>query len=244
MMAREPGVFLTAEWRDLVLVNFEAPAALLQPLVPRGTELDAHRGRVFVSLVGFRFLDTRVLGCRLPGHTDFDEVNLRFYVRRDVDGESRRGVTFVKEVVPRRLIAAVARLAYNEPYVALPTSSEIRTGDADASTRARYGWRSRAGDHGVEVLARGEMRLPAVGSDEAFVTEHYWGYTRQRDGGTLEYRVSHPTWELRPAAAIAVTGDMAGFYGEAFGDVLSSRPVSACLAVGSPVTVFRPTLVR
>ena len=90
-----PGRFLSAEWRHLALVNYEAPAALLQPLVPRGTELDRHRGLVLASLVGFRFLDTRVLGCRLPGHADFDEVNLRFYVRREAGGVLRRAVTFV-----------------------------------------------------------------------------------------------------------------------------------------------------
>jgi uncharacterized protein YqjF (DUF2071 family) len=150
--ADSAGAFLTAEWRDLVLVNFEAPAALLAPLVPRGTKLDRHRGIAFVSLVGFRFLNTRVLGCRVPGHVDFDEVNLRFYVRRELDGEERRAVTFVKEVVPRRLIASLARAAYNEPYVALPMHSEVRTGDADASTRARYVWRSDAGEHQIEVL--------------------------------------------------------------------------------------------
>ena len=221
-MASEPGSFLTAEWRDLVLVSYEAPAALLEPLVPRGTELDRHRGSVFVSLVGFRFLDTRVLGCRLPGHVDFDEVNLRFYVRREVDGEVRRAVTFVKEVVPRRLIAAMARAGYNEPYVALPMTSEIATRDADGSTRARYAWRSAAGDHHLEVLARGELRLPAAESDEAFITEHYWGYTRQRDGGTLEYRVAHPTWRLRTAATAAVEGDMGAFYGPAFAEILAA----------------------
>ena len=232
--------FLTAEWRDLVLVNFAAPAALLAPLVPRGTELDRHRGVVFVSLVGFRFLNTRVLGCRLPGHVDFDEVNLRFYVRREVDGEERRAVTFVKEVVPRWLIASIARVAYNEPYVALPMQSEVRTGDADASTRARYAWTSRAGDHHVEGLARGDLRLPAPGSDDAFITEHYWGYTRQRDGGTIEYRVTHPMWRLRAAATASVEGDMAAFYGPEWREVLSAPPVSAYLAEGSAVTVFRP----
>ena len=211
--------------------------------MPRGTELDWHRGLVLVSLVGFRFLDTRVLGCRLPGHADFDEVNLRFYVRRDVGRRERRAVTFVKEVVPRRLIAAVARAGYNEPYVALPMRSEIATRDADASTNARYAWTSESGDHQIEVLARGEWRLPPAESDEAFITEHYWGYTRQRDGGTLEYRVAHPTWRLRTAAMVSVHGEMGAFYGAAFGEVLSSPPVSAYLAEGSRITVSRPARI-
>jgi uncharacterized protein len=242
-MGHEPRAFLTAEWRDLVLVNYEAPAALLQPLVPRGTELDQHRGLAFVSLVGFRFLDTRVLGWRLPGHVDFDEVNLRFYVRREVDGEPRRAVTFVKEVVPRRLIAAVARARYNEPYVALPMRSEVRTADADASTRARYAWSDRRGDYHLEVLARGALRLPPAGSDEAFIAEHYWGYTRQRDSGTVEYHVTHPAWQLRTASSVSVVGDMAAFYGAAWAEVLAARPISAYLAEGSRVTVSRPVRI-
>jgi uncharacterized protein YqjF (DUF2071 family) len=236
-------VFLAAEWRHLVLVNYEAPAALLQPLVPRGTELDRHRGRVFVSLVGFRFLDTAVLGCRVPGLQDFDEVNLRFYVRRDAGSEERRAVTFVREVVPHRIIAAMARVAYNEPYVALPMRSEIESADAEHSTRARYRWRSRVGEHHLEVEAHGEPTLPAPESNEAFITEHYWGYTRQRDGGTIEYHVVHPAWRLRAASSVNVAGDMAAFYGNAFGEVLSAKPVSAYLAEGSRVTVSWPVRI-
>lgn len=236
-------VFLTAEWRHLALVNFEAPAALLAPLVPRGTELERHDGRVFVTLVGFRFLDTRVLGCRVPGHTDFDEINLRFYVKREMGSEVRRAVTFVREIVPRRAIAAVARAAFNEPYVALRTHSEIKSRDADASTRAVYGWRSHRIDHRFELVARGEPTLAAAGSHEFFITEHYWGYTRQRDGGTLEYQVEHPAWHLRRAASVDVSGEMAAFYGPSFAEVLAARPVSAYLADGSPVTVSRPVRI-
>ena len=226
-----------------MLVNFEAPAALLAPLVPRGTELDRHDGRLLVSLVGFRFLGTAVLGCRVPGHVDFDEVNLRFYVRREVDGDVRRAVTFVKEIVPRRAIAALARAVFNEPYVALPMHSEIKHRDADASTRAVYGWRSRAGDYRIELEARGAQALPAPGSHESFIAEHYWGYTRQRDGGTIEYQVAHPPWSLRRAASAHVSGDMAAFYGPGFGEVLEAKPVSAYLAEGSPVTVSRPVRI-
>jgi uncharacterized protein len=237
---RAPRTFLMAEWRHLVLLNFEAPAGLLEPLVPPGTELDRDHGRVFVSLVGFKFLETRVFGCRIPGHVDFDEINLRFYVRREVGGEVRRAVTFIREIVPRRAIAWLARATYNEPYVALPMHSEITNRDADASTRAVYGWRSQGIDHRFELRARGVPTLASAGSHEHFITEHYWGYTRQRDGGTIEYQVAHPAWSLRSASAVEVSGELAAFYGPAFGEVLAARPVSAFLADGSPVTVSRP----
>src|SRR5689334_2274538 len=107
-VSRRP--FLRAEWRDLVMLNYESPAGLLDPLVPAGVELDRWRGTLYVSVVGFLFRDTRVLGIPIPFHRTFEEVNLRFYVRRELDGDVRRGVVFVRELVPRRAIATVARL--------------------------------------------------------------------------------------------------------------------------------------
>lgn len=239
-MSAEQRPFLTAEWRQVVLVNYEVPPNVLQPLVPRGTELDAHRGRTFVSLVGFRFRNTRVLGWRIPLHEHFDEVNLRFYVRREVAGELRRAVTFVREIVPRRAIAFIARALYNEPYVRMPMRSEVRQSGAQPSLHVRYEWRRRGQPHAMEIAAGGESALPEPQSDAEFITEHYWGYTRQADGGTIEYRVEHPTWRVRTATTVAVTGDMIALYGDELGPMLTGRPVSAFLADGSVVTVSRP----
>jgi len=235
--------FLTAEWRHLAMINYQVSPALLQPLVPRGTELDSHQGRVFVSLVGFRFLNTHVLGCRIPRHTDFDEINLRFYVRRQVAGEIRRAVTFVREIVPRRAIAIVARALYNEPYVRFPVRSDVRLADGSRPARASYAWQSDGAWHELALEAVGEPELPVTESDAAFITEHYWGYTRQRDGGTIEYNVVHPRWRVCPARVVQVSGDMAGLYGQAFGEILGGRPASAFIAEGSGVTVSRPVRV-
>src|SRR4026208_556537 len=93
--------FLTAEWRRLAMLSFEIDPRVLSPLVPAGTELDEWQGRTFASLVGFLFLDTRVFGLAVPFHRNFEEVNLRFYVRRMASDGLRRGVVFVKEIVPR-----------------------------------------------------------------------------------------------------------------------------------------------
>ncbi|MDE0204502.1 MAG: DUF2071 domain-containing protein, partial [Candidatus Tectomicrobia bacterium] len=104
----QPGhrrVFLSANWRHLVMVNYEVDPNLLRSWLPAGVELDTWQGRTLASVVGFEFLATRVLGVQVPGHQDFHEVNLRFYVRRRVGGGWRRGVVFVKELVPRRAIA-------------------------------------------------------------------------------------------------------------------------------------------
>lgn len=234
--------FLTAAWRHLAMLNYEVPRGLLQPLVPSGTELDAFDGAVLASVVGFRFLDTRVLGVPIPRHRDFDEVNLRFYVRgRAEDGGWRRGVVFVRELVPRRAIALVARWCYNEPYVAVPMRHEVALDQAldGGPGRAAYHWQMHGRWHRAEVRTMGTPRLPDPGSEAEFVTEHYWGYTRQREGRSTSYHVAHPPWRVWNAAAAELDCDVRTVYGPAFAEYLAGSPRSAQLAEGSPVTVYR-----
>jgi uncharacterized protein YqjF (DUF2071 family) len=234
------GVFLTGEWRMLAMLNWRVEPSLLAPHVPRGTTLDAWRGATYVSVVGFLFRDTRVLGVPVPWHRDFEEVNLRFYVRRETAGEVRRGVTFVKEIVPRRAIAVVARLAYNEPYVAMPMRHAVES----SPMRVSYGWRQRAGWCGLAVECAGASRELEAGSEAEFVTEHYWGYTRQRDGGTVEYRVTHPRWRVWTAERAALDGDLAALYGTRFAEVFAVPPSSAFVADGSAIAVHRPVRIE
>lgn len=224
------------------MLNFTVDPRLLEPLVPRGTALDTWQGSVFISLVGFLFADTRVLGIPVPGHRTFEEVNLRFYVRRTVAGETRRGVTFIRELVPRRAIAWAARLAYNEPYRAMPMRHAFGPVRPDgAPERVAYAWRTRRGWTQLTCSVNSPPRSAAPQSVEEFITEHYWGYTRQRDGGTLEYRVDHPRWQIWDVSAPPVDGDLEATYGTQFASVVCARPVSAFLAGGSPVTVYAPT---
>jgi uncharacterized protein YqjF (DUF2071 family) len=233
--------FLTATWRYLAMLNYEVPPALLDPLVPVGTELDAWGGVTMASMVGFRFLDTRVLGVPIPGHRDFDEVNLRFYVRRrGEDGSWRRAVVFVREFVPRRAIATVARWLYNEPYTAVPIRHDVemeRAADGE-SGRAAYAWALAGRWHHLEVRTRGRPMIPDAASEAAFISEHYWGYTVQRDGGSKEYRVAHPPWRVWDAVEAQFDCDVRSVYGAGFAECLSMRPRSAFLAEGSTVTVY------
>ena len=242
-MAATRGVFLTGEWRYLAMVNYQVDPALLLPHVPRGTELDAWRGTAYLSVVGFLFRRTRVLGLPVPLHRSFEEVNLRFYVRRDAGGEVRRAVTFVKEIVPRRAIALVARWAYNEPYVALPMRHSLERPDHGdgAPGRVRYEWRQPSGTSAVTVESTGVAAAVGAGSEAEFITEHYWGYTRQRDGGTVEYQVAHPRWRIWTVTQAMVEGDLAELYGRRFAEALGGRPSSAFLAEGSAVAVHRPS---
>lgn len=228
--------FLTARWLHLVLLNYPAPRSLLEPLVPSGTELDEWQGETLVSLVGFWFTDTRVRGFSIVGHRDFEEVNLRFYVRRPLPEGDRRAVVFVRELVPRLAIATVARWVYNEPYMSVPMSHQVDLAESTGGNVA-YGWRHRGRDYRIVARAEGAAKQLVPGSEAEFITEHYWGYTRQRDGGTLEYQVEHPPWRVWEASEASFQGPAQDLYGEGFAPVLAAEPRSAFVAVGSEVTV-------
>ena len=226
-------VFLTSDWRDLALVNYEIEPEVLLPYVPAGTEIDLWEGRCYVSVVGLRFLRTKLLGVPIPFHRDFPEVNLRFYVRREVEGQIRRGVVFIKEIVPRHAVTWVARGVYNENYVTLPTREEI-TADSFC-----YEWRFKGTWNRLSLKTHGDWSIPDLDSEASFVAEHYWGYAAQRDGSTLEYEVEHPRWRMATAVEVEYECDIASLYGEEFLEALDSEPVSAFMAEGSAVVVRR-----
>ncbi|MFO1512450.1 MAG: DUF2071 domain-containing protein [Verrucomicrobiota bacterium] len=233
-----PKVFLTAEWRQLAMLNYEIKPSVLAPFVPAGTRIDSWEGRTLVSVVGFLFLKTRVCGFPIPFHRDFEEVNLRFYVQREAEDGCRRGVVFIKEIVPRAAIALIARKLYNEPYVALPMSHRIGT-EPGVRHSVTYAWRMSGRENGLRLTARGEAQPLRAGSEAEFITEHYWGYNKQRDGSTMEYRVEHPRWRVWTAESARLECEVAELYGEQFKDALRCPPSSAFLAEGSAVTVFR-----
>lgn len=220
------------------MLNYEVEPALLSNFIPDGTELDRWDGKLFASLVGFRFLNTKVCGIPIPFHRNFDEVNLRFYVRRTVGGdEIRRGVVFIKEIVPRWAIAAVARSVYNERYVALPMNHHIKP--SESGIFVEYGWRSGIGMSRISISAEGTPVMPSEGSLEQFITEHFWGYSAQKNGTTVEYRVAHPRWRVWRGSDAKFEGDGTELYGAELAAVLAGPPASAFLAEGSEVSVFR-----
>ena len=244
-VAQLSGRFLTAQWRRLVMANYRVDRLRIEPLVPQGVEIDDFHGETFVSVVGFLFVRTRVLGLAIPWHCHFEELNLRFYVRRQVAGELRRGVVFVKEIVPRRAIAWTARLAYNENYVALPMSHEPPGWTVPSECgRVEYSWRVGDRWNRLSAEAHGPAKPLQPGSLEEFIAEHYWGYCRQRDGGTVEYRVEHPRWNVWSPVTAELDCAVGEFYGREFVDVLSGTPDSALIADGSAIAVGRPRRIR
>ncbi|MCC6628559.1 MAG: DUF2071 domain-containing protein [Chloroflexi bacterium] len=229
-------VFLSAEWRWLVLLNYAVDPAVLHPLLPHGVELDLWHDRALVSMVGFRFVRTRVSGVAVPWHRDFDEVNLRFYVRRRVAGDWRRGVVFVKEIVPRPAIALVARLLFGERYVALPMRHAIAATVEPPRRAIDYAWRVGGRWHRLWATTGGPGEPAEPGSEAEFITEHYWGYAR-RARATVEYRVEHPRWSIWTAAECGLDADVGALYGPGFAESLRGPPLSAYVADGSPVAV-------
>jgi uncharacterized protein YqjF (DUF2071 family) len=229
------GIFLTAEWRYLAMLNYAVDPQVLLPRVPAGTELDFFDGQTFVSLVGFRFLNTRVRGIPVPFHRDFDEVNLRFYVKRREDPRLKRGVVFIQEIVPRRAISLVARIVYNENYRRLPMRHEIAP--AVAGLSVQYEWRLQSLWNRLTVHGKGEPREIVHGSAEQFIAEHYWGYCAHPRGGSLEYQVEHPPWKIWEMERAEFAGDAKALYGAELGKILNQQPDSAFLAEGSAVAV-------
>jgi len=227
--------FLTARWSDLLLVTYVVPADALAPHLHPALELDLWGGVAHVSLVAFRFLETRILGMPVPGYRSFPEVNLRTYVRHGSD----RGVMFVREFVPSRVVAGVARLLYNEPYEAAHVTARVDSG-ADGPVRAQFDWQFGGGGHRLAVTGSRATSLPVLGSDAFLTKEHEWGFGRTRSGRLLRYRVRHPEWPVRAVVNVDIDVDFGALYGSAWAFLNTATPDSVIFAVGSAVVVDWP----
>ena len=236
-----PSRFLMAEWRSLVMLNYEIDPTVLQRFVPVGTELDQWKDKTFISMVGFRFLGTKIHGITIPFHSNFEEVNLRFYVRRLTTEGWRRAVVFIKELVPRRAIAWTARALYNENYIAVPMRHELQIEGDGSVQRVAYEWLFKGRKQRMEIRTDGKAETVQKDSDQEFITEHYWGYSGQRDGGTVEYRVDHPPWRVSASREATLEVDIESLYGKSFIDFIKGPPASAFLAEGSAVIVSKGT---
>lgn len=226
-----PRPFLTAKWHNLFLATYAVPPALLEPRLPPGLSLDLRDGTAFVSLVAFEFLDTRVLGVGWPGYRNFGELNLRYYVRQ---GEER-GVVFVREFVPLRFVAWMARLLYNEPYLAAPiTATSQETAD---DIRMHYCLKFAGRDHHIHVTGGKPAHRPGPDSLEHFFKEHRWGFGRTRSGQGIRYEVAHPIWDVYPVRESRLDFDFAAVYGPEWGFLAGATPYSTVLAAGSDIAV-------
>lgn len=227
----EKSIFLTAAWQHLVMLNYEVEPHLLQKYVPLGTELDFFAGKCYVSLVAFLFLKTRVMGISIPFHTNFPEINLRFYVRRKRGNTWERGVVFIKEFVPKKAIVCVANGLYQENYAHAQMQTKI------APPNYNFRWKTRDCQNHIHVQTQGSSTPLQNGTLSEFITEHYFGYVKQKDGPTKEYEVKHPRWQVWEHTSAHIEVDFAKLYGNDFRFLSQAQPDSIFVADGSPVSV-------
>ncbi|MEM9525935.1 MAG: DUF2071 domain-containing protein [Bacteroidota bacterium] len=228
--------FLTAQWRKLAFANYPVDPALLEPYVPFGTELDFWGGNCYLSLVGFMFTDVKLLGVPIPFHTEFEEVNIRFYVRRKTEDGWRRGVVFVKEIVPKAAITFVANTVYGENYQTLPMRHAWGETAAGQPTVA-YEWKKANRWQSFRLTTEAKTIPITDSSEEEFITEHYWGYAAVTEYFSNEYEVTHPRWELYPVIDHLIDVDFGLVYGSEFAFLNEQTPTSVFLAEGSAITV-------
>lgn len=226
--------FLDAQWRKLIMINYAVDPQILKKYLPFETELDFWNNTCYVSLVGFMFVDTKMLRLRIPYHVNFEEINLRFYVKYKDTEEYKRGVVFIKEIVPRPAITIVANTLYNENYETLKTR-HTWTEDNDKLT-VEYGW-WKGEWHTIKVTADKDLVDIKPESEEEFITEHFWGYTKINDRVTSEYEVAHPRWQIYPVKDHEVNVDFGKVYGSDFAFLQNATPVSVYLAEGSEIVV-------
>ena len=227
--------FLKAEWRKLAMFNYVVDPKILEPFVPPGTELDEFAGKCYMSLVGFMFQNTKLLGIKVPFHVDFEEVNLRFYVRRKEGGYWKRGVVFIKELVPKPAITFVANIIYKEHYETVRMDHQWNK--TDSVLEVSYSWRKGGKRHFMQVVCESNPMPMINGSEEQFIAEHYWGYSKGLKGTAVEYEVKHPSWEIYPVQSINVDVNFEQNYGSQFALLNSLEPTSVLLAEGSTISV-------
>ncbi|HEY8929628.1 MAG TPA: DUF2071 domain-containing protein [Mucilaginibacter sp.] len=228
--------FLEAQWNDLLMLNYEVDPQVLEPYLPPHTELDLWEGKALVSMVGFMFYETTVLGVKWPFHVDFEEVNLRFYVKHFDGNEWKRGAVFISEIVPKAGIVLIANNLYKEHYRALP----MRHGKAklnDEQTEFSYEWKLKGRWNKLSAIVSNTYEDIQPGSQEEFIFEHYWGYNKLTSSKTMQYQVEHISWQTAKVSSCIFDGDIAELYGEAFVPFLSGKPYSAFFANGSEINV-------
>ncbi len=226
--------FLNAEWRKLAMVNYEVDPEILKPYLPYNTEIDFWNGTCYISLVGFMFIDTKVLKMKVPYHVNFEEINLRFYVKYLDNSGYKRGVVFIKEIVPRAALTFVANTLYSENYETMPTLHKwVESND---TLTVKYAWKKEKWNL-LKVVADQNAIDIKEDSEEEFITEHFWGYTKVDDFMTSEYEVAHPRWQIYPVRDYEVIVDFKNVYGTDFSFLKDAKPVSVYLAEGSEIIV-------
>jgi len=236
-------LFLSAQWKNLLMLNYEVDPAILQPYIPAGTVLDLWQGKALVSMVGFMFLDTKVLGIKWPFHVNFEEVNLRFYVKH-FDGKVwKRGAVFISEIVPKSIIVLIANSLYKEHYRAMPMRHTIVAVDEN-HVNYLYEWKLKGRWNKLGATVSNAFEPIQAESAEAFIFEHYWGYNSLSPVKTTEYQVEHVSWNTAHVKDFVFDADVSSLYGPVFEPFLKKEPYSVFFADGSDIGVRMGKKIR
>lgn len=219
------------------MANYIIDPACLKNYLPNKTELDEYNGNVYISLVGFMFENTRVLGVKIPFHVNFQEVNLRFYVRYKDNGQWKRGVVFIKEIVPKAAISIIANTLYHEKYSSMPMKHFANKGENEINLG--YHWKHKNKWNKIEAITAVEAMPVQAGSEEEFIAEHYWGYSKYNTTTTFEYNVQHPAWQVHKVKDYLIDCDFTALYGNEFLFLHTIQPNSVFVAGGSAIAVLK-----
>jgi len=228
-------IFLQAKWENIVMANYAVPISVLQKYLPKGVEIDTYEGKAYVSLVGFMFKNTRLFKIPIPKMGTFEEVNLRFYVYRKIGNERKRGVVFINETVPYRAVAWMANKLYKEHYTAVKTK---HSWDINAITKKiKYQWLVNNKWNSINIETQNQALEMQNNSFEAFIFEHYYGYTKVDENTTEEYKIHHPSWKINKVTKHDIDCDFEANYGGDFAFLNAAEPTSVFNAEGSDIEV-------
>ena len=227
--------FLTANWENLIMANYAVDPEVLAPFLPKGVELDFYNGNTYVSLVGFMFKNTKLFKIPIPYLGTFEEINLRFYVKRKDQNELKRGVVFINETVPYKLVAWLANKLYKEHYTAIPTKHLWSIGSK--SKHIEYQWNVKKEWSSLMVEAALEKMSMQKNSFEEFIFEHFYGYTKINNLLTEEYKIEHPSWKIYNVLDFKINCSFGNDYGKTFEFLDNCKPSSVFIAEGSSIAV-------
>ena len=227
--------FLEAKWENLIMANYAVDPTILIPYLPKGVELDSFEGKCYVSLVGFMFNKTKIFNVPIPYLGSFEEINLRFYVIRKDGDTLKRGVVFINETVPYVAVAWMANYLYKEHYTAVKTKHDWEL--TESSKKINYSWNKDNNWNTIQVNAKSKSNSMKTSSVEAFIFEHYFGYTRVNENKTLEYGINHPSWKINQVIDHSIDCDFEQMYGSDFAFLNAQQPDNVILAEGSNVSV-------
>lgn len=226
---------MTARWENLIMANYAIDPEILKPYIPNGVELDLFEGKAFVSLVGFLFRKSRIFGIPIPLLGSFEEINLRFYVKRKEGNQYKRGVVFINETVPYKPVAWLANKLYKEHYIAIPTKHRFAVNQNEKEVE--FQWKTPSQWNTIRVKASVFSREMERGSLQEFIFEHYFGYTKISEAESQEYKINHPRWQVNEIKEYHINCNFKEMYGDAFAELENMEPQAVFIAEGSEISV-------